>query len=237
MSSAQPPPRTGAPYTGQPHGNQPYGDQQYGDQQYGGQPYGDQQYGQAPGQQYAGQQYAGDPHPGQASAGPVHGAGEPHARSGGSSASSDPAASGHYTDRDVSGTSVGTLLGDVTRDLSTLMRQELALAQAEVKQEVSKTAKGAGALSGAALAGYFVLLFLSIALWSALSNLMDAGWAGLIVAVLWGVIGAALFVVGRGQLRRVHPKPERTVDTLGQVPEALRPGHHPNAGPTTGGHR
>jgi hypothetical protein len=139
--------------------------------------------------------------------------------------------------RDVSGMSVGTLLGDVTRDLSTLMRQELALAQAEVKQEVAKTAKGAGALTGAALAGYFVLLFLSIALWSALSNLMDAGWAGLIVAVLWGIIAAVLFVTGRGQLRRVNPKPERTVDTLGQVPEALRPGHQPNAGPTSGGSR
>jgi hypothetical protein len=137
----------------------------------------------------------------------------------------------------VSDLSVGTLLGDVTRDLSTLMRQELALAQAEVKQEVAKTAKGAGALTGAALAGYFVLLFLSIALWSALSNLMDAGWAGLIVAVIWGIAAAVLFVTGRGQLRRVHPKPERTVDTLSQVPEALRPGHQPNAGPTSGGHR
>ncbi len=186
-------------------------------QQYTGDPY--------PGQQYAGQQYAGAPQ------------GDPYAHTGGSSASGDPAASGGYSDRDVSGTSIGTLLGDVTRDLSTLMRQELALAQAEVKQEVTKTAKGAGALTGAALAGYFVLLFLSIALWSALSNLMDAGWAGLIVAVLWGVIAAVLFVMGRGQLRKVHPKPERTVDTLGQVPEALRPGHQPNVGQNTGGHR
>ena len=186
---------------------------------------------------FGGQQYAADPYVGQQYAGAPQGAPDPYAGQGGSSASGDPAATGHYTDRDVSGTSVGTLLGDVTRDLSTLMRQELALAQAEVKQEVSKTAKGAGALTGAALAGYFVLLFLSIALWSALSNLMDAGWAGLIVAVLWGVIAAVLFVMGRGQLRRVNPKPERTVDTLGQVPEALRPGHQPNVGQNTGGHR
>ncbi len=186
---------------------------------------------------FAGQQYGADPYAGQQYAGPPQGGPDPYGRPGGSSASGDPAASGHYTERDVSGTSVGTLLGDVTRDLSTLMRQELALAQAEIKQEVGKAAKGAGALSGAAVAGYFVLLFLSIALWSALSNLMDAGWAGLIVAVLWGVIGAVLFVMGRGQLRRVNPKPERTVDTLGQVPEALRPGHQPNAGQNTGGHR
>jgi Putative Actinobacterial Holin-X, holin superfamily III len=123
---------------------------------------------------------------------------------------------------DVAESSVGDLLGNVTRDLSTLMRQELALAQAEVKQEVSKTAKGAAAVSGAGVAGYFVLLFLSIALWAGLSNVMDAGWAGLIVAVLWAVIGGVLFAVGRSKLRQVHPKPERTVDTLSNVPEALK---------------
>jgi hypothetical protein len=123
---------------------------------------------------------------------------------------------------DVGDASLGDLIGNVTRDLSTLMRQELALAQAELKQEVSKTAKGAGALGGAGLAGYFVLLFLSIALWAGLSNVMDAGWAGLIVAALWAIIAGALFAVGRQRLRAVHPKPERTVDTLSNVPDALK---------------
>jgi hypothetical protein len=132
------------------------------------------------------------------------------------------AAPGGESHPDVADTSVGDLIGTVTRDLSTLMRQELALAQAEVKQEVSKTAKGAAAMSGAGVAGYFVLLFLSIALWAGLSNVMDAGWAGLIVAVLWAVIGGVLFAIGRSKLREVHPKPERTVDTLSNVPEALK---------------
>jgi hypothetical protein len=125
---------------------------------------------------------------------------------------------------EVSDRSVGDLIGNVTRDLSTLMRQELALAQAEIKQEVAKTAKGAGAMSGAAAAGYFVLLFLSIALWAGLSNVLDSGWAGLIVALVWAVIAGALFAFGRSKLRQVNPKPERTVDTLSHVPEALK-GH------------
>lgn len=125
---------------------------------------------------------------------------------------------------DIGDVSVGELVGNVTRDLSTLMRQELALAQAELKQEAKKTAAGAGALGGAGLAGFFVVLFLSLALWAGLSNLMDAGWAALIVAALWAIIAGALFVVGRGRLRQVHPKPERTVDTLGNVPDALK-GH------------
>jgi hypothetical protein len=123
---------------------------------------------------------------------------------------------------DVGDVSVGDLIGNVTRDLSTLMRQELALAQAEIKQEVSKTTKAAGSLAGAGVAAFFVVLFLSLALWAGLSNVMDAGWAGLIVAVIWAVIAAVLFAVGRSKLREVNPKPERTVDTLSHVPDALK---------------
>ncbi|MCX6465363.1 MAG: phage holin family protein [Pseudonocardiales bacterium] len=118
--------------------------------------------------------------------------------------------------------SVGELIKSVTRDLSTLMRQELALAKAELTQEAATTGKAAGALGGAGVAAFLVVLFLSIALWSGLSNVMDAGWAGLLVAVLWAVVAAVLFVVGRSTLRRVRPTPERTVETLGTVPEALR---------------
>lgn len=128
-----------------------------------------------------------------------------------------------YGRPDVEGTSVGQLLGDVSRDLSTLMRQELALAKAEVRVEASKAGKAAGMLGGAGFAGYMVVLFLSIALWSGLANVMDPGWSGLIVAVLWAVIGAVLYLSGRKQLEKVNPKPERTVETLQQVPGALKP--------------
>jgi hypothetical protein len=123
---------------------------------------------------------------------------------------------------DVSGVSVGDLMGRVSRDLSTLMRQELALAQAELKQEARKAGKAAGGFGAAGFAGYMVLLFLSVALWAALGNVMDGGWAGLIVAAVWAVIGAIAFVVGRNNARRTHPTPERTVDTLKQVPDALK---------------
>ena len=75
------------------------------------------------------------------------------ASSGGATGSSSVASApsrhpaGAYDD--VGEVSVGELVGNVTRDLSTLMRQELALAQAEVKAEVSKTGKAAGALGAA----------------------------------------------------------------------------------------
>jgi hypothetical protein len=124
---------------------------------------------------------------------------------------------------DVEGVSVGELLGEVSRDLSTLMRQELELAKAELKVEAKKAGQGAGMFGAAGFAGYMVLLFLSLALMWGLSNVMDTGWAGLIVAVIWAVIAAVTFVMGRKKFREVNPKPERTVDTLQQVPSALKP--------------
>jgi Putative Actinobacterial Holin-X, holin superfamily III len=118
--------------------------------------------------------------------------------------------------------SLGQLVSDVTSDLSTLMRQELALARAELKQEASKTAKGAGAMGGAGFAGYMTVLFLSIALWWALSHLVGHSWSALIVAVVWGIVAAVLAALGRRKLREVNPTPERTVDTLKNVPDALK---------------
>ena len=128
-----------------------------------------------------------------------------------------------YDERpDVSSTSVGALLSEVTTDLSTLMRQELDLAKAELKQEAAKTGSGAGMLAGSGFAGYMALLFGSIAAWWGLSNVMDQGLAALIVTALWALIGAVLFVMGCGRLRAVHPKPERTIDTVQQVPDVLK---------------
>jgi Putative Actinobacterial Holin-X, holin superfamily III len=123
---------------------------------------------------------------------------------------------------DVADVSVGELVGEVSQDLSVLMRQELALAKAELKQEAVKSGKAAGMLGGAGFAGYMLLLFLSIAAWWGLSNVMDEGWAALIVAVVWGVVGAVLFTVGRKRMRSVNPAPQRTTETLKELPGTLK---------------
>lgn len=115
---------------------------------------------------------------------------------------------------DVEGRSVGDLLGNVTSDLSKLMRQEVALAKVELKEEAAKAGKASGLLGGAGAVGYLVLVFLSLALMFALDNAMGIGWAALITAVILGIVAAVLFVVGRGQLKQLNPKPEQTVETL-----------------------
>jgi putative superfamily III holin-X len=118
--------------------------------------------------------------------------------------------------------SVGQLLGEVSQDMSMLMRQELALAKAEVKQEAIKGGKAAGLLGGAGFAGYMLLLFLSIAAWWGLANVMDQGWAALIVAAVWAVTSAVLYAAGRARMREVNPTPERTAETLKELPGTLK---------------
>ncbi|MCP3014634.1 phage holin family protein [Nocardiopsis dassonvillei] len=110
--------------------------------------------------------------------------------------------------------SFSELLGAVTGDLQKLFRQELALAKAEMREEAVKTGKAAGLLSGAAVAGYLALLLLSLAAMFGLAELIGLGWAALVVAVVWAIVGAVLAVVGRNRMREVSPKPERTIETL-----------------------
>ncbi|RIK14650.1 MAG: phage holin family protein [Acidobacteria bacterium] len=117
--------------------------------------------------------------------------------------------------------SIGALVADVSADLSTLMRQEVALAKAEAKQSAAQAGKGAGLLVGAGAGAWFVLLFLSLALWWALGSVMDRGWAAVVVAVVWAVVAAVLGVMGRAQLQKVKGLPH-TVETAKQVPDALK---------------
>jgi hypothetical protein len=119
-------------------------------------------------------------------------------------------------------TSLGDLLAEVSRDISTLMRQEVALAKAELKETASKTAKGAGLLGGAGYAGLMAVFFLSVALWWGLGDLLDSlGWSAVIVAVIWAVIAAILYAIGRSRLKEVEGAPQ-TVETLKEIPETLR---------------
>ncbi|WAP51264.1 phage holin family protein [Arthrobacter sp. ATA002] len=123
-------------------------------------------------------------------------------------------------------TSLGDLLGQVTQDMSTLMRQEVELAKVELKQSATRAGKGAGMFAGAALAGYFVLLFLSIALWQALGHLIGLGWSGLVVAVIWAIVAAVFAVRGRTEMRKIKGMPQ-TSETLQEIPGTLKPNEDP----------
>lgn len=122
---------------------------------------------------------------------------------------------------DSSSRSLGELLSEVTEDLSTLMRQEVALAKAEATQSAKRAGKGIGMFVGAVVAAHFVLLFLSIALWWGLGNSLGHGWSALIVAVLWAVVGVVLFLVGKKALAEVRGL-DRTTETVAKIPNAIK---------------
>ncbi len=118
--------------------------------------------------------------------------------------------------------SLGDLLGEVTRDMSTLMRQEVELAKVELKESATRAGKGSGMLAAAGVAGHFVLLFLSLALWWALGTLMGLGWSAVVVAVVWGIIAAVLASMGRKELKEIKGLPQ-TAETLQEIPPTLKP--------------
>lgn len=118
--------------------------------------------------------------------------------------------------------SLGDLLGDVTRDMSTLMRQEVELAKVELKQSATRAGKGSGMLAAAGVAGHFVLLFLSLGLWWALGDLMGLGWSAVVVAIIWGIAAAVLAVLGRKELNAIKGMPQ-TAETLQEIPPTLKP--------------
>jgi len=110
--------------------------------------------------------------------------------------------------------SIGELVSQLTTDVGTLTRQELALAKAELQTEAKKAGKGAGMLGGAAFAGWMMALFLSLTVMWALDKAMDLIWAALIVAGIWAVVAAVLAMAGRKELHQVSPKPDQTVESL-----------------------
>ena len=119
-------------------------------------------------------------------------------------------------------TSLGDLLAEVSRDISTLMRQEVALAKAELKETAAKTAKGAGLLGGAGYAGLMaVLLPVDRPLVGSGRPDRRLGWSAVIVAVIWAVIAAILYAIGRSRLNEVDGAPQ-TVETLKEIPETLK---------------
>jgi uncharacterized membrane protein YqjE len=110
--------------------------------------------------------------------------------------------------------SLGEIVGDISHDLTTLVKQELELAKTEAKQEAAKAGKGAGMLGGAGVAGLLALIFLSGALAYLLDSWIPRELAFLIVGLLWAVVGAVLAMSGRKAIKQMNPQLPETQQTL-----------------------
>jgi uncharacterized membrane protein YqjE len=118
-------------------------------------------------------------------------------------------------DTDMRERPIGELVKELAGQTSTLVRQEIQLAQAEVTAKGKLAGRGAGMLAGAAVAGLLALIALTAVLIAALDTAMPLWLAALIVTVLWAAIGAVLAARGRKELQKAAPPvPEQTVETV-----------------------
>ena len=109
---------------------------------------------------------------------------------------------------------IGELVKDLSSQTSTLVRQEIELARAELKQKGKLAGKGAGMLGGAALAGLLALGALTAALIALLDEAMATWVAALIVMALWAIVAAVLAKAGQRSLQHATPPAPQTVETV-----------------------
>jgi uncharacterized membrane protein YqjE len=109
---------------------------------------------------------------------------------------------------------IGDLVKDLAGQTSTLVRQEIQLAQAELTSKGKQAGRGAGMLAAAAVAGLLALIALTACLIVALDSAVPLWLAALIVTLLWGVIGAVLATRGRKDLQQATPPVPQTVETV-----------------------
>ena len=128
--------------------------------------------------------------------------------------------------RETAEPSLGELVGQASRELSTLVRKEVELAKAEMSAEFGKAGMGAGMFGGAGVTALYGLTFLSLAAMFGLGAVIPLGWAALIVGVFFLLVAGILAMTGKKAFSDFSPKPERTIKTLKEDAEWVR---HPSS--------
>jgi hypothetical protein len=118
--------------------------------------------------------------------------------------------------QDHSETSIPELLRGILNDLRELLREEMALARAEIRDELSKFMFAGASLAAGAATAAVGGLFLLIAVARGLAVMLNWPlWAGFgLVGLVLAVTGAVLLTSGRRQLRQVNPAPARTIENV-----------------------
>ncbi|UOY03007.1 phage holin family protein [Blastococcus sp. PRF04-17] len=107
--------------------------------------------------------------------------------------------------RDPADVSTGELIGKLTEQISTLVRSEARLAQAEVTQKAKRLGVGAGLFGGAGLMAFFGLAVLISAAVLGLAAVLPAWLAALVVAVVLFTIAGVLALIGRKDVAQASP--------------------------------
>ncbi len=110
---------------------------------------------------------------------------------------------------------IGDLLKRLSQETTTLVRQELELAKAEMTEKGKKAGIGAGLIGGAGVATLLALGALTACLIALLDTFMVLWLAALIVTVVWAAVAAVLALQGRDRVQDAGPAvPEQTIETV-----------------------
>jgi uncharacterized membrane protein YqjE len=116
---------------------------------------------------------------------------------------------------DLRDNSIGELVKDLATETSTLVRQEIELAKAELTDRGKRAGKGAGMLGAGAVVGVLALGALTAVLIAALDLAMPTWLAALIVTVVYAAIAGVLIQIGRKKVQEAAPPvPEETIDSV-----------------------
>ncbi|MGB3735632.1 MAG: phage holin family protein [Ilumatobacter sp.] len=110
--------------------------------------------------------------------------------------------------------SLGEVVAKLGDDLSGLLTTQIEIAKLEVKEEVTKAAKGAGFVTSGAFAAVVAVFMLSAAAAWAIAVPLNEWLGFLIVGALWAIAAAVLGVVGKNRLSAVNTVPEKTKSEL-----------------------
>jgi uncharacterized membrane protein YqjE len=109
----------------------------------------------------------------------------------------------------------GELLKDLSQQTSTLVRQELELAKAELAQKGKQLGAGAGLVIAGAIVALLALGALTACLIAVLATAVATWLAALIVAVVYAALAGALAIAGRSRIQKATPAaPEQTIETV-----------------------
>jgi hypothetical protein len=111
--------------------------------------------------------------------------------------------------------SMGELLGQLSEQASALIRQEVELAKAELRQKGKRAGVGAGLIGGGGVLALGAFGALTATLILVLATWLDAWLASLIVTVVYGAGAALLARTGKEKVQAAgSPVPEQTMQTL-----------------------
>jgi xanthine/uracil permease len=109
---------------------------------------------------------------------------------------------------------LGELFAELSRETSALVRQEVALAKAEMSEKASTIAKNVVLLVAGGAIVYLAAVFILLALVIGLANVMEPWLAALIVGAVVAVVGTVLIITGINTLKATTIVPEKTIATL-----------------------